>query len=82
MLSNLTRGGTDSSLIARYSTLPYLLSAIFTVIVGVEFGPLERKAGPSCRLHGTGGCGVRVGGGCEKYSCGVVCDVAGGDWTV
>lgn len=34
MLNNLTRGGTDSSLIARYSTLPYLLSAIFTVIVG------------------------------------------------
>ena len=34
MLSNLTRGGSDSSLIARYSTLPYLLSAIFTVVVG------------------------------------------------
>ena len=34
MLSNLTRGGTDSSVIARYSTLPYLLAAIFTVIVG------------------------------------------------
>ena len=34
MLSNLTRGGTDSSVIAVYSTLPYLLAAIFTVIVG------------------------------------------------
>jgi MFS transporter, ACS family, tartrate transporter len=34
MLSNLTRGGTDSSVIAKYSTLPYLLAAIFTVLVG------------------------------------------------
>jgi len=34
MLSNLTHGGTDSSVIARYSTLPYLLAAIFTVVVG------------------------------------------------
>jgi MFS transporter, ACS family, tartrate transporter len=35
ILSGLTRGGSnDSSLIARYSTVPYLLAAIFTVVVG------------------------------------------------
>lgn len=35
ILSGLVRGGgADSSLIARYSTVPYLLAAIVTVIVG------------------------------------------------
>ena len=35
ILSGLTRGASnDSSLIARYSTVPYLLAAIFTVVVG------------------------------------------------
>lgn len=37
ILSNLARGGAagaDASLIARYATLPYLLAAIFTVIIG------------------------------------------------
>jgi MFS transporter, ACS family, tartrate transporter len=35
MLSNLSGGGAgDASLIARYSTVPYLLAAISTVVVG------------------------------------------------
>jgi ACS family tartrate transporter-like MFS transporter len=35
ILNGLSRnGGADSSLIARYSTVPYLLAAIFTVVVG------------------------------------------------
>ena len=35
ILSELAHGtGADASLIARYSTVPYLLAAIFTVIVG------------------------------------------------
>ncbi len=36
ILSGLARGGGsgDSSLIARYSTVPYLMAAIFTVVVG------------------------------------------------
>ena len=35
MLSNFSVGtGADASLIARYSTVPYLLAAIFTVFVG------------------------------------------------
>jgi MFS transporter, ACS family, tartrate transporter len=35
MLSSFSSGGrADASLIARYSTLPYLLAAIFTVVMG------------------------------------------------
>jgi MFS transporter, ACS family, tartrate transporter len=35
ILSGLARGGgADASLIARYATVPYLLAAIFTVVVG------------------------------------------------
>ena len=36
ILSSLARGdgSTDASLIARYATVPYVLAAIFTVIVG------------------------------------------------
>jgi ACS family tartrate transporter-like MFS transporter len=35
MLSGFSGGGSgDASLIARYSTLPYLMAAIFTVVVG------------------------------------------------
>jgi sugar phosphate permease len=37
ILSSLSRGGAavaDASLIARYATLPYLLAAIFTVLIG------------------------------------------------
>ena len=34
ILSELSHGRTSSVLIARYSTLPYLLAAIFTVVIG------------------------------------------------
>src|SRR5215469_8021873 len=34
ILSNLGAGAHDASLIARYSTVPYLLAALFTVLIG------------------------------------------------
>ena len=34
ILSNLSRGHGDSSAIARYATVPYLLAAVITVVVG------------------------------------------------
>ncbi len=49
---------------------------------GVEFRSMERAARTSSGLHGAGGRGVCVGGGCGQYSGSVVCDVAGGDWAV
>ncbi len=82
MLSSLTRGGTDSSLIARIFDTAISSGCDLHRDRGVEFGSMEREARTSCGVHGVGGSGVCVGGGCREYSGGVVCDVAGGDWAV
>jgi ACS family tartrate transporter-like MFS transporter len=45
MLSSLGAGAHDASLIARYSTLPYLLAALFTVIIGSSSDRTNERRG-------------------------------------
>ena len=51
ILDSLRGPAADSSLIARYSTLPYLLAAIFTVVA--------IDAGDNCIAQAEGGTGFR-----------------------
>jgi len=45
MLSSLGAGAHDAGLIARYSTVPYLLAAIFTVIIGSSSDRTNERRG-------------------------------------
>jgi ACS family tartrate transporter-like MFS transporter len=45
MLSSLRAGLHDTSLIARYATVPYLLAAIFTVIIGSSSDRTNERRG-------------------------------------
>jgi MFS transporter, ACS family, tartrate transporter len=45
MLSGLGAGSRDTSLIARYSTVPYLLAAIFTVLIGSSSDRTNERRG-------------------------------------
>ena len=58
ILSGLSAGGSgDASLIARYSTVPYLLAAIFTVVVGWSSDKWNERRGhiAGCMLLAAGG---------------------------
>ena len=46
MLSNLASGvSSDASTIARYSTLPYLLAALFTMLIGWSSDRSNERSG-------------------------------------
>jgi ACS family tartrate transporter-like MFS transporter len=75
--------GTDSSVIARYSTVPYLLAAIFTVVVGWSSDRTRER-----RWHLAGCMAMAAGGFCwaaEAHSVGVAlgafCLAAMGLWS-
>ena len=63
----------DAGLVARYSTLPYLMAAICTVLVGWFERPDERAQGTYRRVFAAGGGGVCVGCSGAQHGCGAVC---------
>ncbi len=55
--------GRDASVIARYATVPYLLAAIFTVVVGWSSDKRNERQGTSGWVSAAGCGGVCVDGG-------------------
>ncbi len=45
ILDSLSRGGSDIGLIARFATVPYLLAAIFTVVIGWSSDRWNERSG-------------------------------------
>ena len=83
ILSELAHGGRDdSSLIARYATVPYIMAAVFTVLVGWSSDRTNERRGHLAGCMAACGGRVCVGGEGAEYPGGAVRNVGGGDWAL